>query len=210
MCLLITQTKPYNKTGYRYKILELDEKSGEFYSVYYSHKWISKKMNAGYASQYKVCGMEAHRGIHVFNKLKDALIAHAKTYSYGSRNVVLVKVKVSGFLGAGKHIRYAAFANRKTGEVWKEAKIVKILKKRFAYFKRPLVERAEIQVGDWATGRGFNKQSNGRYNAYKICRIEDDLVYFIYCGKEWNKPWSLKSGRIIRVSTKSKKHNFLK
>ena len=93
----------------------------------------------------------------------------------------------------------------------------------FAYFKRPLIEKVEkpiekpaenkareIRVGDWATGKDFKVQSNGRYNAYKICRIKGDSVYFFYNGEEWTRPWSLKSGEIMRVLTKSKKHNFLK
>lgn len=132
MCLLITQTKPYNKNPYRYKVLKgfKDYKNlGEPLSSWiYTHSWVDDRLQAvGLGTvfrQYNI-GDEATAGIHVFMTRKNAERALPSMLGI-TDSLCVVKVKVEGFLGAGEHINFCAAGDGMRGEVWSKAQIVTV------------------------------------------------------------------------------------
>lgn len=130
MCLLITQTKPYNNKKIRYKILERNERS--FRSPYRYIYWKNKSHCANSSYRYPI-EAQAYKGIHVFDSFKDALFAFKKSDPDYDSETILVSLEVDGFLGAGKHIHFSEWGNGMKGEVWNKAKIKKVLRVK-SYF----------------------------------------------------------------------------
>jgi hypothetical protein len=73
-------------------------------------------------------GSEVRHGIHIFPHLSDAIMCFNANIGRRGYGFGLVKVKVKGFIAAGKHVNYSALGNGTLGECWQHVKIVKILR----------------------------------------------------------------------------------
>ena len=139
MCLLITRTTSYNKSKFRYKILEL-QRDGKYFSFYRGDEWEQNKLIAdSFDFKYTTksdLNIAVFHGIHVFITKQDALKVYNTDFYYRGAACV-VKVKVNCFLGAGKHINFLGAgkhidssenADEKRGEIWKNAEIVELIR----------------------------------------------------------------------------------
>lgn len=157
MCLLIKRPNPYNKSGYRYKILEVTW-DGNIRSIYMYSRWKHAQLiTPDHLDPLTSAGSKAFHGIHVFNKLKDAIHCwdcgnHNDTILYGKdkHHYLLVKVQVKGFLGAGVHDNYADYGDGLTGEIWKAASICQVIRnsksKSDANFGLKAIDVAHIRI----------------------------------------------------------------
>lgn len=128
MCLKVTQTTPYSKSNWRYKILEI--RNGKIVSLFRTDfHW-----NMGVSVSAKPDGLQkydkhkiAGSGIHTIPTLEEAQKFVARNGSR-YRPLVIAKVRVSGFLGAGININIGENLDGMRSEVWKRAKMAKIVK----------------------------------------------------------------------------------
>lgn len=129
MCLFITQTKPLSKSPFRYKILQKVPDVVPLRSPFLETYWDGDKIDSGDIKPYNN-GLIARYGIHVCQTRKEAeflLKQLRKDSSYWDKqNLKIVRIRVSGFLGAGKLWNFGANCDGQRGEVWKRARIVKV------------------------------------------------------------------------------------
>jgi len=134
MCLSVTQTVPHSKSPFRYKILHIYKDRGKtkFYSPYRNTQWTDKKLELpkdfpAYKPEEMSEVFTHGGGIHVFTTLNKAKHALKQMGHRHGEILCIVKIRVSGFLGAGYYgWRFSCWAMGWKGEVWRRARIVKV------------------------------------------------------------------------------------